>query len=101
MVYAEWQVGQVVWTMLWLSMFSVLIWVLIKVLADILRSPALGGWGKALWTLFVIFVPLLGVLAYMVANGGRIVDDQLDKAQKAEAAKRATARRLARRQPST
>jgi hypothetical protein len=29
--------------------------------------------GKALWTLFVIFVPLLGVMAYLVANGGRII----------------------------
>jgi hypothetical protein len=101
MVYAEWQVGQVVWTMLWLSMFSLWIWVLIKVFADILRSPDLGGWGKALWTLFVIFVPLLGVMAYMVANGGRIIGDQVDKAQEADAARRATASRLARRQPST
>lgn len=78
MVYAEWQVGQVVWTMLWLSMFFLWIWVLIKVFAGIFRSPDLGGWGKALWTLFVIFVPVLGVMAYLVANGGRIIEDQVD-----------------------
>jgi len=91
MVYAEWHVGQVFWTMLWLSMLFVLVWVIIKVFADIFRNPDLGGWGKALWTVFVIFVPLLGVLAYMVANGGRLIEGQLDKERKAEAARRAAA----------
>ena len=100
MVYAEWQVGQVFWTMLWFSIFFLWIWVLIKVFGDIFRSPDLGGWAKGLWTLFVLFVPLLGVMAYLVANGGRIIGDQVDKAE-AEAARRATASRVARRPPST
>jgi hypothetical protein len=82
--------------MFWLSMFFLWIWVLIRVFAGIFRSPDLGGRGKALWTLFVIFVPLLGVMAYLVASGGRIVGDQVDKAAKADAA-----RRLAGRQRSS
>jgi len=47
--------------MFWLSMIFLWIWVLIRVFAGIFRSPDLGSWGKALWTLFVISVPLLGV----------------------------------------
>ena len=38
------------------------------VLSDIFRRPDVSGWGKAGWTLFVIFLPLLGVLIYMISS---------------------------------
>jgi hypothetical protein len=69
MILAEWQVGQVVWSMLWFSLFFLWIWVVITVFADIIRSPDLSSLAKALWTVFVIFFPLLGVIAYLIVRG--------------------------------
>jgi hypothetical protein len=46
------------------------IWVLIWVFIDIFRSQDLSGWAKALWFLFVLFIPLIGVLVYLIARGG-------------------------------
>ena len=47
------------------------IWLLIMVLADVFRRPDLSGWAKAGWTCFVIFLPLLGVLVYMINSSSR------------------------------
>jgi hypothetical protein len=89
MVYAEWQVGQVAWSMLWFTAFFLWIWVLITVFADVFRSRDLSGWAKALWTLLVIFLPVVGVLAYMIARGKKIGQHRLDDAQQADVAMRA------------
>ena len=82
MVYAEWQVGQVFWTMLWFSIFFLWIWVLLKVFGDIFRNPDLRGWAKGVWTLFVIFVPVIlavGKPSLMIgpadAEVSRIIDE--------------------------
>ena len=45
------------------------IWVLIWVFIDIFRSRDLSGWAKALWFLFVLFIPLIGVVVYLIARG--------------------------------
>jgi hypothetical protein len=89
MVYAEWQVGQLVWSMIWFALFFMWIWVLITVFADIFRSRDMGGWGKALWTLFVIFLPVLGVLAYLIVRGNKIGEHQVEDVQEADAAMQA------------
>ena len=47
-----------------------LFWILITVFIDIFRSPDLSGGAKALWFLFVLFIPLIGVLLYLIARGG-------------------------------
>lgn len=58
------------WTMLIFFGFFVWIWLLIVVFGDIFRGRDLGGFAKALWVLFVIVVPLLGVLIYLIVRGG-------------------------------
>ena len=58
----------VVWTMFIFFAWVIWIWLLIMVLADIFGRRDLSGWAKAGWTLFVIFLPLIGVLTYMVAR---------------------------------
>ena len=58
----------VLWAMLWFFLFIVWIWLLITVFIDIFRSD-ISGWGKAGWVLFVIILPFLGVLIYLVVNG--------------------------------
>lgn len=85
MVLAEWQVGQVLWSMLWFTMFFLWIWVVITVFSDIFRSHDLGGFAKALWTLFVIFLPVLGVLAYLLIRGHKIGEHQLGDMQQRDA----------------
>ena len=57
------------WTMLWFFLFVAWIWLLISLVADIFRSRDLSGWGKALWILLIIIVPLLGALIYLIARG--------------------------------
>jgi hypothetical protein len=58
------------WSMLWFFLFFLWIWLLISIFGDIFRSDDLGGWGKAGWTFFVIILPWLGVLIYLIARGG-------------------------------
>ena len=57
------------WTMFWFFLFVAWIWLLVVILTDVFRSRDLSGWGKALWTLFVIILPMLGVLIYLVVRG--------------------------------
>jgi ABC-type multidrug transport system fused ATPase/permease subunit len=56
--------------MLWFFLFVAWIWLLISVYADIFRSDDLGGAAKALWVVFVLVLPYLGVLIYLIARGG-------------------------------
>jgi hypothetical protein len=57
------------WTMLMFFLFFLWIWLLISIFADIFRRDDIGGWGKAGWVFFVIILPLLGVLIYVIADG--------------------------------
>ena len=65
----EYTPGDVFLSMLWFFLFFIWIWLLISVFADIFRSDDLSGWGKALWTIFVIVLPYLGVFVYLIARG--------------------------------
>jgi len=58
----------VVWTMFIFFAFVIWIWLLILVLSDVFRRPDLSGWSKAGRIVFVIFLPLLGVLTYMIVR---------------------------------
>lgn len=60
---------QVLWTMLMFFLFVAWIWVLISVFMDLFRRHDHGGWFKAIWALFLIFIPFLGVLVYLIAYG--------------------------------
>jgi len=95
MVLAEWGVGQVLWSILWFTLFFIWIWLLITVFADIFRSHDLGGWAKALWIIFVIFLPYLGVFVYLIARGGKMRDRQMKDMADAEAAQRAYIQQVA------
>lgn len=57
------------WTMLEVFAFIIWIFILFNIIFDIFRSHDLGGVGKALWFLFVLFLPLIGVLAYLIVRG--------------------------------
>ena len=59
-------------TMLYFFLFIIWIWLLIMVFMDIFRSPDMGGFAKALWVIFVIVLPFLGVFVYLIARGGKM-----------------------------
>jgi len=86
MVIATWQVGEVFLSMLWFTLFFLWIWLVITVFADIFRSHDLSGWAKALWSIFVIFLPYLGVFIYLIARGHKIGEHQVEEVQRTDAA---------------
>jgi uncharacterized membrane protein YcjF (UPF0283 family) len=59
-------------TMLYFFLFIIWIWLLIMVFMDIFRSHDMSGWAKALWVIFIIILPFLGVFVYLVARGGKM-----------------------------
>ena len=59
-------------TILYFFLFIIWIWLLIMVFIDIFRSRDLSGGAKALWVIFVIILPLLGMLVYLIARGGKM-----------------------------
>ena len=65
---ADYPFLDIMWTMFIFFAWVIWIWLLIMVLADVFSRRDLSGWAKAGWTLFVIFLPLIGVLTYMVAR---------------------------------
>jgi hypothetical protein len=86
MLLAEFGTGQVFWSMVWFFLFFIWIWLLITLFADIFASNDLSGWGKALWTIFIIFLPFLGVLVYLIARGAKMQERELRQAASQEAA---------------
>jgi ABC-type multidrug transport system fused ATPase/permease subunit len=58
------------WSIFEFFLWIIWIWILIWIFIDIFRSHDLSGWAKALWFLFVLFIPLIGVLVYLIARGG-------------------------------
>jgi hypothetical protein len=59
-------------TMLGFFLLVIWIWLLIIVFSDIFRSHDLGGGAKALWVIFVIILPFLGIFVYLIARGGKM-----------------------------
>ena len=59
-------------TTLYFFLFIIWIWLLFMVFIDIFRSHDMGGWAKALWVIFIIVIPYLGVLVYLIARGGKM-----------------------------
>ena len=68
-------------TMMWFFLWVLWLFLLFRVIVDIFRSRDLGGWGKASWLVFVIVLPFLGVLVYLIARGGKMSDRDVAQAQ--------------------
>jgi hypothetical protein len=77
------------WAMLWFFLFFAWIWLLITLFADIFRSDDLGGWGKAGWTIFIVVLPWLGALIYLIARGKSMTERTVKQAADQEKAMRA------------
>jgi type VI protein secretion system component VasK len=69
------------WTIFEVFLWVIWIWILIWIFIDIFRSRDLSGWAKALWFLFVLFIPLIGVLVYLIVRGSSMQDRAVKEAQ--------------------
>ena len=76
----------VFWTILEIFLFVIWFWILITVFIDIFRSHDLSGGAKALWFLFVLFIPLIGVLVYLIARGSSMHERAAQQAQQQDEA---------------
>lgn len=65
-------------TMLWFFLFIAWLWLLFSIFGDIFRSKDLSGWSKALWSLFIIVIPLVGVLVYLIARGSSMTERTIE-----------------------
>jgi hypothetical protein len=72
----QYPILDIFWTMLYFFLFFIWIWLLITVFSDIFRSHDMGGWSKALWSIFIIVIPFLGVFVYLIARGGKMHEHQ-------------------------
>jgi type VI protein secretion system component VasK len=83
------------WTVFEIFLWILWFWVLIYVFVDIFRSHDLSGWAKALWFIFVLLIPLIGVLVYLIARGGKMHEHAVQEAQQENQAARAYIRQAA------
>jgi Short C-terminal domain/Phospholipase_D-nuclease N-terminal len=82
---ADYPFMDVLWTMIIFFAWVVWIWMMIAILSDVFRRRDIGGWAKAAWTVFLIVLPFLGALIYLIANHNGIADRRVRDAQVAQA----------------
>jgi hypothetical protein len=85
MFAADFALGEVLWSMFVLFMWIIWFWLLITVFADLFRDPDTSGVAKAGWSIFVIFLPYLGVFVYLIARGGGMAERSLKQQKAAQA----------------
>ncbi len=93
--------GEVLISIFWFFLFFIWIMLLFQVFGDIFRSDDLSGWGKTLWSVFVIILPYLGVFVYLIARGNHMHDNAVQAAKAQDAAARAYIQDAAGSAPST
>lgn len=94
-VLAEFGTGQLLWSMLWFFMFIIWFWLLMSIFGDIFRSDDLGGWGKALWIIFIVVFIWLGVLVYFIVRGKGMQERSIKAMQAQQAAQQEYIRSVA------
>jgi hypothetical protein len=84
-IAADYPFLDVMWTMLVFFAWVIWFWLLITVFADVFRRHDISGWTKAAWTVFVIFLPFLGVLVYLIAESKGMAERNMQSARAAQA----------------
>ena len=87
------------WLFIFYAFFAFL-WALFMVIGDLFRDHELSGWWKAVWILFLVFVPLLSVLAYMIARGKGMAERSMERARQSQAETDAYIRQVAATSPT-
>ena len=67
--FADVSLGELLLVTFEIFFFVIWIWILITIISDLFRDHELSGWGKAAWVLFLVFIPFLTALIYLIARG--------------------------------
>ncbi len=84
MVFADFTLGDALLTTLSIFFFVIWIWILITILSDLFRDHETSGWAKAAWVLFLVFIPFLTALVYLIARGSGMRERALKQQQDAQ-----------------
>jgi putative oligomerization/nucleic acid binding protein/phospholipase D-like protein len=82
---ADYPFLNILWTMIIFFAWVIWIWMMIAILTDVFRRRDLGGWGKAGWVVFLIVLPFLGALVYLIANHEGMAERNVKQSQAAQA----------------
>jgi Short C-terminal domain/Phospholipase_D-nuclease N-terminal len=74
----------ILWDILILFAWFIFLWIAITVLIDVFRRNDISGWGKAAWVVFVVVLPWIGVLVYLIVNHQGMADRRYKEAQAAQ-----------------
>lgn len=80
-VAADYPFLNILWTMIIFFCWVVWIWMMVVILTDVFRRRDIGGWAKAAWTVFLIVLPFVGALAYLIAQHDGMADRAADRAR--------------------
>ena len=86
LIAADYPFLDVFWSMIVFFAWLAWIWIAITCFSDILRRHDIGGWHKAAWVVFIIVIPFLGVLVYLIAQHDGMRDRTLEQAKAQQAA---------------
>ena len=78
--------GDFFWYLLWIFYFTVYIFMVFLIISDLFRDHKLNGWWKAVWIIFLIFMPFLTALVYVIARGHGMTQRDVEQAQAHEQA---------------
>ena len=78
---ADFSVGEFLLWLVWIFLFVIWFWLLITIFADLFRRHDINGWVKALWIIFVIVLPFLGILIYLITQSHGIAERNVKQAQ--------------------
>jgi hypothetical protein len=84
LVASDYPFLDVFWTMIIFFLWVIWIWFLIAILTDVFRRHDIGGGKKALWCVFIIFLPVAGALAYLIVNGNGMAQRNVRQSQAAQ-----------------
>lgn len=80
-VAADYPFLNILWTMIIFFCWVVWIWMMVIILTDVFRRRDISGWSKAAWTVFLIVLPFLGTLVYLIAQHDGMADRAADRAR--------------------
>jgi len=93
-------IWNVIWLFFWVFAFIAYLIALFNVIGDLFRDGKLNGWWKALWIIFLIFMPFLTVLVYLIARGRGMEERRATQVHNAQAATDAYIRTVASASPA-